>query len=279
MIRMLREERGREKMEANNAAHRRADVSKSARGFTSFSTSTSAASPSVPSTLTSTSATATSSPLAAAEKHRDKLLSFQETSARRTKIIDEAADFETPSAGLSIWATPQERAMQLKRQQKMLRRQEWQAKPEYEKRSVVLAIDLAGRKVTKSMGNVAAPPESDDDDDHEDDHDEDTKSRPSRQDPHQGRFSRNPLLGNLIRPTYPPANKPGRDDTAEHDAGADATGTWQAQAQTQGQPQAQSSAAGSREQSSWRRVQDDLDDNEHVILDGGVYGQRPEVDR
>ena len=45
------------------------------------------------------------------------LLSFQDNGAERTKIIDNAADFEAPLGG-SLWATPLERALQLKRQQK-----------------------------------------------------------------------------------------------------------------------------------------------------------------
>lgn len=233
MIRMLREERGREKMEANNASHRRADVSKTPRAFAASSSSY------------------VSSSLSAAEQHRDKLLSFQETSARRTRIIDEAADFETPSSGLSMWASPQERALQLKRQQKALREQEWNAKPEYEKRQVVLSIDLAGRKVVKKTADLERPVESDDDDE---DDEVVAAANPVNETQTEGRFSRNPLLGNLIRPTYPiPKGKERVDNDGDNDE--------------------QSGDRFRGEKSTWRRVQDDLEDNEQVILDGGVYGR------
>ena len=218
MIRTLREERGREKMEANNTSHRRADISKTPRAFASSS--------------------ATPASLSAAQQHRDKLLSFQEASTRRTRIIDEAADFETPSSGLSMWATPQERALQLKRQQKVLREQEWDAKPEYEKRRTVVSIDLAGRKVVKQMKNIERPDS--------DEGEPEVRRDPSSSDMAAGPFAQNPLLGDLIKPTYPSSK--GRIaslDKENHEA----------------------------RQKTWRRVQDDLDDNEQVILDGGIYGR------
>lgn len=215
-------------MEANNVSQRRAEVSKTPRAFSAAS----------PGSLAS---------LSAAEQHRDKLLSFQETSARRTRIIDEAADFETPSSGLSMWATPQERALQLKRQQKMLREQEWNAKPEYEKRRAVVSIDLVGGKVVKKMGHIERPPDSDDE--------EATPSvePSSSSDTPSGSFTQNPLLGNLTRPVYPSS--------------------------TESEPVALGQASLNARSMTWRRVQDDHDDNERVILDGGIYGQDDRAER
>ncbi|KAL9583441.1 MAG: hypothetical protein Q9212_002706, partial [Teloschistes hypoglaucus] len=135
IIRSLREERGRERMSANNASHKRADLSSAPRPFAPPSSST-----------TTTSSASADASLAAAQQHRDKLLTYQSQNARRTHIIDEAADFETPVSGQNIWASPTERAMQLKRQQKVLREQEWNARPEWEKRKVVVSIDLKGGK-------------------------------------------------------------------------------------------------------------------------------------
>lgn len=51
-----------------------------------------------------------------AEDRLETLLSFQDEGTERTKIIDNAADFEAPTQ--SLWASPLERALQLKRQQK-----------------------------------------------------------------------------------------------------------------------------------------------------------------
>lgn len=224
MIRILKEERGKEKMEANNAAHKRADISKTARPFQSAST--------VPSSSTPSS-DSEAEKLAAAKAHRDKLLNFQAQNARRTRVHDEAADFETPDAGLNMWASPQERALQLKKQQKALREQEWNARPEYEKRKVVASIDLAGGKIIRRMAAVERPqtPESEDEE----------PELPSSQSMNgTGAFSKNPLLGKMIKPV----------------AKVDSKGKGREQ----------------QRETMWRKVQDDDDDNEQWILDGGTYG-------
>ncbi|KAI9786351.1 MAG: hypothetical protein M1816_008012 [Peltula sp. TS41687] len=257
MIRLLREERGREKMEANNASQRRADVSRTQppRAFTSTSTSTS-----FPPTNNANSSLGSSASLSAAQQHRDKLLSFQEASARRTRIIDEAADFETPSAGLSMWAGPHERALQLKRQQKVLREQEWNARPDYEKRRTVVAIDLMGKKTV--VKTVLRDVERQQQQQPELDEEEGVFAPQPEHRPGGktagGAFTRNPLLGDLIRPVYTPAEEGketsvGREDRRNMNANA----PWQ---------------------KTWRRVQDDLEDNERVILDGGIYGRSIDVE-
>jgi hypothetical protein len=235
MVKVLREERGKEKMSANNSGQKRADVAMAPRPFST---------PRATTPLSSNPASdvdSESEKLAKAKQHRDKLLAFQAQNARRTQVHDEAADFETTSAGLSMWASPQERAMQLKKQQKALREQEWNARPEYEKRTVVASIDLAGGRIMKKMAAVERPttPES-----------EDEPSYPVKNtDNHAissggGAFSRNPLLGGLIRPTIK----------------IDAKGKGK---------------EGEKKQ-TWRRVQDENDDNEQWILDGGVYGGQSE---
>lgn len=60
--------------------------------------------------------------LLSAQNRLETLLHYQETGAERSKIIDNAADFEMPtlSSG-SMWLSPMERALQLKKQQKQLR--------------------------------------------------------------------------------------------------------------------------------------------------------------
>jgi len=231
MVRILREERGKEKMAANNAGQKKAEVSQAPRPF-STPKGTTPASSNPPSDSEAEG-------LAKAKAHRDRLLAFQAQNAQRTRVHDEAADFETPDAGLSMWATPQERAMQLKRQQKALREQEWNARPEYEKRKMVASIDLVGGKIVKRMAAVDRPqtPESDDDT-------PDLVEQPQGSGSTSGNggaFSRNPLLGGLIRPVYKPKGGKGEEP-------------------------------GEEQKSSWRRVQDDLDDNEQWILDGGVTG-------
>jgi hypothetical protein len=228
MIRELKAERGREKMAADREAHKRPDVAATPRPFTAPRTG-----------LEELSAAEVR-----AREHRDRLLAFQAQNAQRTTVRDEAADFDVVSGG-SMWASPEERARELKRQQKLLREMEWNARPEYEKRRQVVSIDLVGRKVVKKMAAVERPPSPTEDGNNGVDGQEasvladvDT----NRETGSGGAFSRNPLLGGVIKPIYDAKGKgvelEGRKD----------------------------------KKTRWRRVQDDLDDNEAVILDGGVYG-------
>lgn len=251
MVRILREERGRERMEAHNAAQKRAEVASNkprhmtGAAFLSSHTTSPALSPSP---ATSDSET---EKLKAAQAHRDKLLSFQANNAKRTRIFDEAADFDTPTSGTNMWASPQERALQLKRQQKILREQEWAAQPEYEKRRVVASIDLAGGKIVRKMAAVERPESPVSDADVEEVGDEGPLHQPPPPDRTRGggAFSKNPLLGALIRPIA----------KVDEDEGGD-----------------KGKGREREKKTLWRRVQDDNDDNEQWILDGGAYGGKTE---
>lgn len=60
-----------------------------------------------------------------AQERLDRLLEFQETGEERTKIIDNAADYElTSSTTGNMWLSATERALRLKKQQKQLRKHE-----------------------------------------------------------------------------------------------------------------------------------------------------------
>lgn len=230
MVRELKDERGREKMAANAAAHRRADVAKTPAPFT-------------PPRGLDSDAPSLSEAAAKARDHRDKLLNFQAQNAKRTTVRDEAADFDVSGAmgGMgSMWATPEERAKELKRQQKIMREMEWNARPEYEKRQQVISIDLAGRRVIKTVAPVERPvtPEEEEAQDIDSGILKETSGNRNA----GGAFSTNPLLGAVMRPIYDAKGK-----------GAEAEGR-------------------SSRSKGWRRVQDDLDNNEGVILDGGAYG-------
>lgn len=246
MIRELKEERGREKMAIDASSHRRADVSRTPAPF------------SAPRSGGPTPGEAGLGLSAAevavrkAQEHRDRLLGFQAQNAKRTTVRDEASEFETPDAGTSMWSSPAERARQLKAQQRILREQEWNARPEYEKRRQVLSIDLAGGKVVRKMAPVERPRDIDYQDGDGEDEEEvgepegilvETNGNADRGHG-KGTFSQNPLLGALIKPVY--------------DSG-------------KGKEVAES-GEGERRKKTWRRVQDDYEDNEEVILDGGVYG-------
>ena len=227
LIKELRVERGREKMTVDREAHRRPEVSKAPAPFAQRRAAME-------------EEKRLSEAEARALEHRDKLLGFQAQNARRTIVRDEAADFDVSSAMAgtgNMWASPEQRARELKKQQKLLREMEWNARPEYEKRREVVSIDLVGGRVVKKMAAVQRPVTPEKEEDDGGDHDVpgvlgETSGN--------GTFSRNPLLGHLIKPVYdvqgklPAEGRPGR-------------------------------------QTQWRRVQDELD-NEAVILDGGVRG-------
>jgi hypothetical protein len=222
MIKELREERGKEKMALDAAGHKRAEVSKKPAPF------------SQPKAIDMSPAEQK------AKEHRDRLLGFQAQNAKRTTVRDEAADFETPmTAGANIWASPAERARQLKKQQKVLAEQEWNARPEYDKRRQVVSIDVVKGKIVKKMAAIERPQQPDSESDEEI---EEMPLQPISG--NGGTFSRNPLLGGLIKPMW----NSGKGKEAE------------------------THVPSEPRKKTWRRVQDDLDDNEAIILDGGAYG-------
>lgn len=238
LIHSLKSERTREKQAADRETHRRPDVATAPRAFTKARTGYE------------------DEEAAKAKEHRDKLLGFQAQNARRTTVRDEAADFDVAGAMAgtgSMWASPEERARELKRQQKLLREMEWNARPEYEKRQQVVSIDLVGGKVVKKFVAKERPrtPEEDQGS---------VSSALAETNPNRGgggggggqggAFSRNPLLGGLIKPVY--------DANAGNGKGVALEGR-------------KDRAKG------WRRVQDDLSNNEDVILDGGLYGGKQNV--
>ena len=242
LIRQLKEERGKERMAANAGSNRRADVSKTPLPFHSAREN--------PLPSASSASVSLSEAAIQAREHRDKLLNFQAENAQRTTVRDEAADFDVaPSrGGVSMRANPEERAKELRRQQKLMREMEWNARPEWEKRTQVLSIDIAGRKVVRKMVETQRPQSPDEEaaSARAGSHDVlgETTGNRGAQDGRTGggAFSHNPLLGALIKPVFElkgkEAEKEGRRDRKK----------------------------------GWRRVQDDLDNNEDVILDGGVYG-------
>lgn len=232
MVRELKDERGREKMAANAAAHRKPDVARTPAPFTQ---------------PRGNDGPSLAEAAAKAREHRDKLLNFQAQNAQRTTVRDEAADFDVTGAmtGMSsMWANPEERAKELKRQQKLMREMEWNAAPEYEKRRQVVSIDLAGRRVVRTMAAIERPvtPEEEEEQDYGANTSRGVLAQTSGNRNAGGAFSSNPLLGAVVRPVFDAKGK-----------GAEAEGRRQ-------------------RKTGWRRVQDDLDNNEDVILDGGIRG-------
>ncbi|KAL4757946.1 C2HC5-type zinc finger protein [Aspergillus foveolatus] len=219
MIRELRAERGQEKMRAHNESQHREGGPGMAAG---------------------SSQSQSSSKLEAAKAHRDKLLQFQAQNAKRTRVVDEAADFETPSVASTLWMTPSQRALALKKQQRIMREMEEKARPEWEKKKTIMSLDIKGGRVRRvyqtAPAETSAPVE--------DEETEDLTYDVGRQRSGGEALSRNPLLaaGGLMRPVWKASEKK----------------------EKKGEPK--------ERKQTWRRVQDDRDDNEQWILDGGLHG-------
>jgi hypothetical protein len=257
MIRSLKEERGKEKMALDASAHRKTEVSNS-RVPAPFSAPRSGG-PTPGEAASGT--TAAEVAMNAAAAHRDRLLNFQAQNAKRTTVRDEAAEFETPDAGTSMWASPAERARQLKAQQRVMREVEWGARPEYDKRRQVVSLDLVGGKVVKRVAMQAVErPDFGAEEDGDDGEEEVLTETSGNASVHgKGTFARNPLLGGLIKPVYHIATENGKGKSLDMGAATDGEG--------------ENGGEERRRRKAWRRVQDDYEDNEEVILDGGIYGR------
>lgn len=76
-----------------------------------------------------------------------RLLDYQDTSAQRTKIIDQSSDFDVSSSAVNKWATATEQAEMIKKQQKMMKKQKKRIERLQGRSSNVISIDLKGNKV------------------------------------------------------------------------------------------------------------------------------------
>ncbi|RVD81431.1 uncharacterized protein DFL_009295 [Arthrobotrys flagrans] len=251
MRRILRDEQSKEKQIAHNAGHRKAETTKTTAVYASKVNPSAGGVNHLSSPTPTLSASGSSAALASAMEQRDKLLGFQSSSAKRTKIIDQAADWETPDSGVNMWATPQERALQLREQQRKMRELEWENRDEWEKRSVVVSIDLKGKRVEKRMGAIEKPKFEIEPEEEEGD-----EVIPITATTSSGTFSKNPLLAKgLIKPVWKPQK--GTNDVEGDDI----------------EPSGDLGQWGKKLRSSWRVVQDDMTDNEALILDGGRLGR------
>lgn len=80
--------------------------------------------------------------LKVAKERLDTLMSFQDSQAERTRIIDNVGDFELPTAGVNQWASATERALQLKKQQRqMAKMEERDARKKGKKHVISLGLD------------------------------------------------------------------------------------------------------------------------------------------
>ena len=120
-----------------------------------------------------------------------------------------------------------------------------------------MSVDLVGGKVVRRMGTAEREKEKEEPDGEMgdmDNHNPAVGASARIVGKGTGIFGRNPLLGGLIRPVWKEGKGKEREDGATE------------------------TDMVNRPRNSWRRVQDDNDDNEAWILDGGIYGGR-EQDR
>lgn len=96
--------------------------------------------------------------LLSAQHRLETLLHYQETGAERSKIIDNAADFEMPAVSSgSMWLSPVERALQLKKQQKQLRSFEAEEKSRMGRSKKVVEMVIKDGKVKMVEKMVQSP--------------------------------------------------------------------------------------------------------------------------
>ncbi|EPY50803.1 thyroid receptor interacting protein [Schizosaccharomyces cryophilus OY26] len=91
-----------------------------------------------------------------AEQRKNVLLNFDRTAAQRTKIIDEAADFDPTMLASDTWASPAEKALNLVKVQQALAQKE-------KKKKKVLSISLSGKKVVVDQKDESSDEEMPDD--------------------------------------------------------------------------------------------------------------------
>ncbi|KAJ9660692.1 hypothetical protein H2198_002435 [Neophaeococcomyces mojaviensis] len=238
MIRALKEERGVERMATHNAAQ---NVSRSGGGTPMFSSTP------------DTSGDEGTSAAARARAHRDRLLAFQRENVQRTKVHDEAADYDmTLTPGATQWMSPVQRAAALKKQQKYLRELQEASRPEWEKKRTVMSMSIKNGKLVKTFEREKTSAMTETEADEEIEVEEHAADQERGRVGGSGAFSNNPLLvsGKLIRPVWKP----------------------------KGGEEAIAVGKEKRERNSiWRRVQDDNEDNEQWILDGGLRGYGTET--
>ncbi|RPB25691.1 hypothetical protein L211DRAFT_97047 [Terfezia boudieri ATCC MYA-4762] len=324
MISFLKEERGREKMAMDKRAHKKAEVARTPKAYSQPSGGA------LPPQLGLGYGTPTgqggededAAALKRAKEHRDKLLTFQATNAQRTKIIDEAADFDTGAiasvgySGLNMWATPEERALQLKKQQRRMREVQWAAKESWEKRRVVVSIDISG-KGGKGKGAVVTRREMKEVEMDEVSEGEEGgglvdlralggsggvgegEGQAGDGKGVSGSYARNPLLKGLVRPVFTPALN---NSTPTYTKGKEKSKAPQVKddyiyTQQEDDPEfdydglpevvkkrmrdvRMGTALGGTGGGGWKRVlqdEQDVKDNEKWILDGGRGGGGVEV--
>ncbi|KAG0051885.1 hypothetical protein BGZ83_003212 [Gryganskiella cystojenkinii] len=97
-----------------------------------------------------------------AQAHKEKLLEFDRTSARRSHVIDQATDFVLPGDRPNLWLTEEERQQQTEKARQNL--DKVTAAASGYQRAKVMTIDVVNRRVVVEAAAQVIPDEDEDDD-------------------------------------------------------------------------------------------------------------------
>ncbi|KAI8361413.1 putative zinc finger motif, C2HC5-type-domain-containing protein [Mortierella sp. GBAus27b] len=142
-------------------------------------------------------------------EHKERLLEYDRTSARRSHVIDQATDFVLPGDRPNLWLTEEERQREAAKAKQNLEKATTAASG-YHQRAKVMTIDVVNRRV---VVEASAPPRSQDNEDDDDDvvaapvnvFDQIKSTSTSGGNRHGGRggaFAMNPLLKLGEKPTF-----------------------------------------------------------------------------
>ncbi|WBW70752.1 thyroid receptor interacting protein-like protein, transcription coactivator [Schizosaccharomyces osmophilus] len=135
-----------------------------------------------------------------AEQRKNVLLNFDRTAAQRTKIIDEAADFDPTTLASDTWASPAEKALNLVKMQQALSQKE-------KKKKKVLSISLSGKKVVVDQKDESSDEEVPDNEHH---NFLETKELEASAKQNSSNITRIPR--SLARPVFRPQNLPKKSE-------------------------------------------------------------------
>ena len=160
-----------------------------------------------------------------AEAHKEKLLEFQRTSAKRTTVIDQATDFTLPSDQLNPWLTPQERALEMKKKQSNMKRLMQSSGAGSARR--VMTIDINSKQVVMNDAESSS-----DESEPEELHVKKSPQQP-KEDGSARTYANNPLLKGIEAPKFVGKHKPlsggrnRRKDRVQYDDDDDMLGDFQ----------------------------------------------------
>ncbi|KAK9765078.1 hypothetical protein K7432_006884 [Basidiobolus ranarum] len=148
-----------------------------------------------------------------AQAHKNQLLEYDRTSAKRSHVIDQASDFSIPVDPNDKWLSPQEKALALKLYQEQEKRKAFEE--DRRKRGThSITIDLSGRRVI-SGPVIEAPDDGVNETLQELEKLKIEESRKAQASTSSGYYARNPLLKGINAPTFISSKQISKDEQRE----------------------------------------------------------------